>query len=88
MLSLLRGSLKAETGKIETNAKSMLYLPQENMEIPDSVWSSYYSGDNEIGKIFSILQIKEEMLYRQESLSGGERKEYKLQQHFLNIQMY
>ncbi len=74
LVKLLSGELKPEAGSIEHNVSSTTYIEQNPKDIPSSIWSSFYSDDNEKGKLFSMLGIKEEMLYRYDTLSGGEKK--------------
>ncbi len=74
LVKLLSGELKPEAGSIEHNVNSTTYIEQNPKDIPSSIWSSFYSDDNEKGKLFSMLGIKEEMLYRYDTLSGGEKK--------------
>ncbi len=77
LLKLVAGILQADGGKISIGDKGLgdvVYCPQETEEVPENLYSAFWSDDNEARKFFSILCISEEMLERYESLSGGEKK--------------
>ena len=73
LLNLIAGNLAPDGGKIIFNGK-ILYCPQETQEIPENLYTSFWSGENDVRKFFSLLHITEEMLERYETLSGGEKK--------------
>nr|MCR5047138.1 ATP-binding cassette domain-containing protein [Treponema sp.] len=77
LLKLIAGILRPDGGKISIGDKDLsdvVYCPQETEEVPENMYSAFWSDDNEARKFFSILCISEEMLERFESLSGGEKK--------------
>ena len=80
LLKLLAGILKADSGSILldggqiTQGESTIYCAQETSEIPENLYSAFWSDDNEARRFFSILHVSEEMLERYDSLSGGEKK--------------
>ena len=73
LLNLIGGNLTPDDGKIIFNGK-ILYCPQETQEIPENLYTSFWSDENDVRKFFSLLHITEEMLERYETLSGGEKK--------------
>lgn len=73
LLNLIGGNLSPDDGKIIFNGK-ILYCPQETQEIPENLYTSFWSDENDVRKFFSLLHITEEMLERYETLSGGEKK--------------
>ena len=78
LLKLIAGLLSPDNGRIFTDGTSSdnvtIYCPQETSEIPENLYSVFWSDDNEVRRFFSILQVTEEMLSRYDSLSGGEKK--------------
>lgn len=86
LLKLAAGILCPDDGKIKFNGKllnvesgaeteyKVIYCPQETHEIPENLYTSFWDTDNDVRKFFSLLQIKEEMLERYDTLSGGEKK--------------
>ena len=51
-----------------------MYCAQETSEIPENLYSAFWSDDNEVRKFFSRLCVTEEMIGRYDTLSGGEKK--------------
>ncbi len=74
LLRLLAGILHPDGGKISLGEGSAVYCPQECAEIPENLYTAFWSDDNEVRKFFSRLRVTEEMLDRYDSLSGGEKK--------------
>ena len=78
LLKLIAGLLKPDEGRIvsggQTSSGSVIYCPQETAEVPDNLYSVFWSDDNEVRRFFSMLHITEEMIGRYDSLSGGEKK--------------
>lgn len=77
LLKLVAGILKPDSGKISLNTddnESIIYCAQETSEIPDNLYTAFWSDDNEIRKLFSRLCVTEKMIERYETLSGGEKK--------------
>ena len=67
-----------DSGRIFTGAtisnNDIVYCPQETSQIPENIYSVFWSDDNEIRRFFSMLHVSEEMLERYDTLSGGEKK--------------
>ena len=80
LLKLIAGMLSPDGGSILldgekiTDAGNIIYCAQETSEIPENLYSAFWSPDNEVRRFFSMLHISEEMLERYDSLSGGEKK--------------
>ena len=78
LLKLIAGLLKPDEGRIVSGGKSttscVIYCPQETAEVPENLYSVFWSDDNEVRRFFSMLHITEEMIGRYDSLSGGEKK--------------
>ena len=78
LLKLIAGSLLPDSGRIFTGAtisnNDIGYCPQETSQIPENIYSVFWSDDNEIRRFFSMLHVSEEMLERYDTLSGGEKK--------------
>lgn len=78
LLKLIAGLLKPDEGRIvscgQTSSGYVIYCPQETAEVPENLYSVFWSDDNEIRRFFSMLHITEEMIGRYDSLSGGEKK--------------
>ena len=73
LLKLAAGILEPSSGKIKVSGET-IYVEQECGEIPQSVFSSFWSADNEARKFYSMLGVTEEKISRWENLSGGEKK--------------
>lgn len=82
LLRLLAGMLVPDGGKISfgagASASDTVYCPQECGEMPENLYTAFWSDDNEVRKFFSRLRVTEEMLGRYDSLSGGEKKRVQL----------
>ncbi len=78
LLKLIAGILSPDSGRIFTGPaisnNDIVYCPQETSQIPENIYSVFWSDDNEIRRFFSMLHVSEEMLERYDSLSGGEKK--------------
>ncbi len=78
LLKLITGILVPDSGRIFTGGSTtnneIIYCPQETSQIPENLFSVFWSDDNEVRRFFSMLQVTEEMLTRYDSLSGGEKK--------------
>ncbi len=78
LLKLIAGLLSPDNGRIftggSTASNGTIYCPQETSEIPENLYSVFWSDDNEVRRFFSMLHVTEEMLSRYDSLSGGEKK--------------
>ena len=78
LLKLIAGILSPDSGRIYTgssiSSNDIVYCPQETSQIPDNIYSVFWSDDNEIRRFFSMLHVSEEMLERYDTLSGGEKK--------------
>lgn len=73
LLKLIAGMLEPDRGSISFDG-DILYCQQETSEIPENLYTSFWSPDNDVRKFFSILKVTEEMLERYATLSGGEKK--------------
>ena len=78
LLKLIAGLLSPDNGRIvtvgATSNGEIVYCPQETFDMPENLFSAFWSDDNEVRRFFSMLKISEEMLERYDSLSGGEKK--------------
>ena len=81
LLKLIAGLIEPDRGKLSNHAagsstaeNSIIYCPQETVEIPENLYTAFWSNDNEVRRFFSRLCITEEMLERYDTLSGGEKK--------------
>ena len=78
LLKLIADLLKPDEGRIVRGGQSttgcVIYCPQETAEVPENLYSVFWSDDNEVRRFFSMLHITEEMIGRYDSLSGGEKK--------------
>lgn len=78
LLKLIADLLKPDEGRIVSGGQSstgcVIYCPQETAEVPENLYSVFWSDDNEVRRFFSMLHITEEMIARYDSLSGGEKK--------------
>jgi len=78
LLKLIAGLFKPDEGRIvncgQTSSGYVIYCPQETVEVPENLYSVFWSDDNEVRRFFSMLHITEEMIGRYDSLSGGEKK--------------
>ena len=80
LLKLIAGILLPDNGKIsgagtgDVSDSEIIYCPQETAEIPENLYSVFWSDDNEVRRFFSMLHVTEEMIGRYDSLSGGEKK--------------
>ena len=78
LLKLIAGLLIPDSGKIsgagDNSNGEIIYCPQETAEVPENLYSVFWSDDNEVRRFFSMLHVTEEMIERYDSLSGGEKK--------------
>lgn len=80
LLKLIAGLLIPDSGKIsgdgvnDASDSGIIYCPQETADIPENLYSVFWSDDNEVRRFFSMLHVTEEMIDRYDSLSGGEKK--------------
>ena len=77
LLKLIAGMIQPDSGKIShgaDNSDTVIYCPQETSDIPDNLYTAFWSDDNEVRRFFSRLCVTEEMLERYDTLSGGEKK--------------
>ena len=82
LLKLIAGLIEPDGGKIACDGvmnsvmseNSIIYCPQETAEIPENLYTAFWSDDNEVRRFFSRLCVTEEMLERYDTLSGGEKK--------------
>lgn len=80
LLKLIAGLIVPDSGKIsgagvgDATCGGIIYCPQETAEVPENLYSVFWSDDNEVRRFFSLLHVTEEMIGRYDSLSGGEKK--------------
>ena len=77
LLKLIVGMIQPDSGKISNgadNSDTAIYCPQETSDIPENLYTAFWSDDNEVRRFFSRLCVTEEMLERYDTLSGGEKK--------------
>lgn len=78
LLKLIAGLLIPDSGKIsgtgDNSNGEIIYCPQETAEVPENLYTVFWSDDNEVRRFFSMLHVTEEMIERYDSLSGGEKK--------------
>ncbi|MBO4629068.1 MAG: ABC-F family ATP-binding cassette domain-containing protein [Treponema sp.] len=78
LLKLIAGMIEPDGGKISCGGSGItnevIYCPQETAEIPENLYTAFWSDDNDVRRFFSRLCVTEEMLERYETLSGGEKK--------------
>ena len=81
LLKLIAGLIEPDSGKLscgttadKEDGNSIIYCPQETAEIPENLYTAFWSDDNEVRRFFSRLCVTEEMLERYDTLSGGEKK--------------
>ena len=78
LLKLIAGMIEPDGGKISCGGSvitnEVIYCPQETAEIPENLYTAFWSDNNEVRRFFSRLCVTEEMLERYDTLSGGEKK--------------
>lgn len=77
LLKLLAGMLQPDGGSISCGTDGLaapVYCAQETAEIPENLYTAFWSDDNEVRSFFSRLHVTAEMLDRYDTLSGGEKK--------------
>lgn len=73
LAALASGLIKPDSGCVRMSGNAIL-CPQIFDGIQPDDWSCLFSGDNYIGRLKSTLALTDEMIEREESLSGGEKK--------------
>lgn len=73
LLNLITKKLRPESGTV-TNDLITAYCPQSTEVLPDNAEEFFTSYESKNFKLKDLLEIKEEWLYRWDSLSHGERK--------------
>ena len=72
LLKLIAGLLIPDSGKIsgadDNSNGEIIYCPQETAEVPENLYSVFWSNDNEVRRFFSMLHVTEEMIGRYDSL--------------------
>ena len=70
LVSIAAGLTAPDSGRVRKSGEAVL-CPQvfEGLEPQD--WSDIFSGDNHVGMLKSTLSLTDEMIERQETLSGG-----------------
>jgi ATPase subunit of ABC transporter with duplicated ATPase domains len=57
---------------------SLCYIPQLPEPDQDALYDFFYSGDNDCGRISSLLKLKEEWLYTPDEISQGQKRRLQL----------
>lgn len=72
LLHLIEGTLIPSAGSISTG--TAVYCAQNCSALPDNAYTSFWDGDNDVRRFFSMMGIRDEQFDRWETLSGGEKK--------------
>ncbi|MDE5580802.1 MAG: ATP-binding cassette domain-containing protein, partial [Treponemataceae bacterium] len=73
LLKLAAGILEPSSGTIKISGET-IYVEQECDEIPQSVFSSFWGGDNEARKFYRLKACPEQKIKRGEDITAGEKK--------------
>ena len=77
LASIASGIIKPDSGCVRKSGDVIL-CPQVFEGLSPEDWSDIFSGDNHIGMLKSTLAITDEMIEREDTLSGGEKKRLQL----------
>ena len=77
LMAIAAGQIKPDSGIVRKSGEALLCSQVFEGLLPED-WSDIYSGDNRIGMLKSTLSISDEMLEREYTLSGGEKKRLQL----------
>ncbi len=77
LISIAAGLLEPDSGSVKREGDVIL-CSQVFDGLSPADWSDIFSGDNHVGMLKSMLAITDEMIEREESLSGGEKKRLQL----------
>ena len=77
LISIASGLLMPDSGRVRRSGDVIL-CPQVFEGLQPENWSDIFSGDNHVGMLKSSLALTDEMIEREHSLSGGEKKRLQL----------
>ena len=77
LLSIAAGFITPDSGRVRRSGEAILCKQVFDGLTPED-WSYIFSGDNHVGMLKSSLSISDEMIEREETLSGGEKKRLQL----------
>ena len=77
LISIASGLLMPDSGRVRRSGDVIL-CPQVFEGLQPGDWSDIFSGDNHVGMLKSSLSLTDEMIEREQSLSGGEKKRHHL----------
>lgn len=77
LISIASGLLMPDSGRVRRSGDVIL-CPQVFEGLQPEDWSDIFSGDNHVGMLKSSLALTDEMIEREHSLSGGEKKRLQL----------
>lgn len=77
LVSIAAGLIVPDTGRVRKSGEAVL-CPQVFEGLMPEDWSNLFSNDNTVGRLKSALAISDEMIEREHSLSGGEKKRLQL----------
>ena len=77
LASLVSGSIVPDSGRVRKSGDVIL-CPQVFEGLMPEDWSDIFSGDNHVGMLKSSLMLSDEMIEREDTLSGGEKKRLQL----------
>jgi macrolide transport system ATP-binding/permease protein len=72
LLHLIERTLIPSAGSI--SSADAVYCAQNCSTLPENAYVSFWDADNDVRRFFSMMGIRDEQLYRWETLSGGEKK--------------
>ena len=77
LVSIASGVITPDAGIVRRSGEAIL-CPQVFDGLSPDDWADIFSGDNHVGMLRSTLAISDEMIWREDTLSGGERKRLQL----------
>ena len=77
LVSIASGLIEPDAGTVRRSGEAIL-CPQVFGGLSPDDWADIFSGDNHVGMLKSTLSISDEMIGREDTLSGGERKRLQL----------
>lgn len=77
LASIISGSAIPDSGRVRKSGEVIL-CPQVFRGLMPDDWADIFSGDNHVGMLKSTLRLSDEMIEREETLSGGEKKRLQL----------
>lgn len=77
LAAIASGLLLPDSGRVRRSGEAIL-CPQVFEGLQPEDWSDIFSSDNHVGMLKSSLSLTDEMIEREQSLSGGEKKRLQL----------